>query len=226
MRSLLLAIFSTIAFFGQAQFANQSVLSDGEIYKIEIDEEGIYRLTYDWLREELNVDVSTWNTKNIQLFGNGGGELPEAVLADRTDDLEEIAIQIEDGGDGKLDVGDYILFYAESADEILYSEDEKMWLVERNAFDFHNYYFLKIGAVSGKRIQEATSVNTSTYSSTTFDRIEHFEEDKINLLDEFDFAQGSGKRWYGDFFDKIEAIDYDFKIPNLVADRPIKTKSR
>ncbi|MEM1325086.1 MAG: type IX secretion system sortase PorU [Bacteroidota bacterium] len=226
MRLLLLISFCFLALSSHAQFSNQSVLSDGELYKIEIEKEGIYRLTYDWLRDQLDVDPAIWNTTNIQLFGNGGGELPEPVLADRPDDIQEVAIEVVDGGDGKLDAGDYILFYVEGADETKYDESEKMWFVERNAFDAHNYYFLKIGNISGKRIQENSTTASPTYSSTSFDKIEHFEEDKVNLLDEFDFSQGSGKRWYGDFFDKIEAIDYDFQVSNLIKDESIQIKSR
>ncbi|MEL6943575.1 MAG: hypothetical protein AAFO82_12970, partial [Bacteroidota bacterium] len=205
---------------------NQSVLKDGQVFKIEITETGVHRLTYEWLQAQLGVNPAEWNADNIQIFGNGGGQLPEANLADRIDDLQENAIQIVGGDDGQLDAGDYILFYAENQDKIYYSEDEQMWLTQKNAFDTKNAYFLKIGNAKGKRIAVQENLTDVAYSSNSFDDFIHFEEDKMNLLDEFEHAQGSGKRWYGDQFKNVKSYDYDFTFPDLVSTAEVKIKAR
>ncbi|MEN0049651.1 MAG: type IX secretion system sortase PorU, partial [Bacteroidota bacterium] len=223
-------IFFFISFFTSSVFAQthkiQSVLASGQVYKIEIKETGVHRLTYEWLQEQLGINPADWNADNIQLFGNGGGQLPEANLADRVDDLEENAIQIVGGEDGQLNAGDYILFYAENQDKVYYDEEDEMWLTQKNVFDTKNFYFLKIGADKGKRIASQDNLTNATYVSNSFDDFIHFEEDKVNLLDEFDFAQGSGKRWYGDQFKNVKSYDYDFTFPDLVTTDEVKIKAR
>ncbi|MEM9885278.1 MAG: type IX secretion system sortase PorU [Bacteroidota bacterium] len=224
--SFIFLSFLGLSFCASAQFASQSVLKEGELYKIAVAETGIHRLSYEWLKEQLNVEPNDWAVDQIQIFGNHGGRLPEANAAERMDDLRENAIQIVGDADGQFNAGDYILFYAENADKIYYREDVEMWLTERNPFDSKNYYFLRIGIESGKRITTQASLDGADYTSNSFDDFIHFEEDEVNLLDEFDQAQGSGKRWYGDKFDNVEDINYRFSFPNLIPAEPLKIRSR
>jgi len=222
---LLSFLFSNSLIIAQTH-KTQSVLRDGQVFKIGITETGVHRLTYEWMQEQLGVNPSDWNADNIQVFGNGGGRLPEANITDRIDDLQENAIQVVDGGDGQLNAGDYILFYAENQDKVYYSEEEKMWLTQKNVFDTKNYYFLKIGNAKGKRIETQENLTGATYSSSSFDDFIHFEEDKMNLLDEFDHAQGSGKRWYGDQFKNVKSYDYEFTFSDLITTEEVKIKTR
>ncbi|MEM0994469.1 MAG: type IX secretion system sortase PorU [Bacteroidota bacterium] len=210
----------------QAQFATNSVLREGEVYKIAVSETGVHRLTYEWLKTQLNVEPSDWEVDKIQLFGNHGGRLPESNSAERMDDLRENTIQVVGGEDGVFNAGDYILFYAENADRICYNDDHAMWLTERNPFDAQNFYFLSIGAANGKRISSQENLSGATYTSSSFDDFIHFEADKINLLDEFVHSQGSGKRWYGDKFENVESIAYDFDFPNLIPTEAVKIRAR
>ena len=51
-------------------------------------------------------------SSQIRIFGSNRNMLPEANAAIRIDDLEEIAIAVEDGGDGQLNGSDFVLFYS------------------------------------------------------------------------------------------------------------------
>lgn len=215
-------VFSLILLLSCINFSfsqtNQSILSDGAIYKIKVEKRGVYKLTYQQL-SEAGLDLSNINT--LQLFGNGGGMLPELVDAERVDDLAEIPFELVGGDDGSFDANDFILFYAESADQVFYDENSASFKVQRNAFDTYNYYFLKVGESESKAIEVTPNLNITEYTTSSFDDYLHFEEDRVNLLDAFISAQGSGKRWYGDQFKNIDTYNYDFTFPNLVTSEPV-----
>jgi len=88
------------------------VLASGDWYKITIQENGIYKLTYNDMKS-LGMNMSGINPANIRLFGNGGLLLNEAAGTDRIDDLAENAIQVVTATPGVFAQGDYILFYGQ-----------------------------------------------------------------------------------------------------------------
>ncbi len=204
--------------------ATSSALSDGTIYKIAIQKRGVYKLTYQQL-SEAGLEMGNLNINTLQLFGNGGGMLPELVDAPRIDDLVEIPFQVVGNADGSFDVNDLILFYAESADRFYYDEENELFKVQKNAFDTQNYYFLKVGGITRKTIESAENLNNTEHTTASFDDCIHFEEDKVNLLDAFITAQGSGKRWYGDQFKNINTYKYDFTFKNLITTQPVKVNA-
>jgi hypothetical protein len=94
----------------QRQYANSSVLSSGNWYKISVSREGVYKLDGSMLAS-MGIQLPI-PSGNIRLFGNGGQMLPEANQDKRPDDLLENAIWVSDGGDNSIESADYILFYA------------------------------------------------------------------------------------------------------------------
>ncbi|RMG88039.1 MAG: oxidoreductase [Bacteroidetes bacterium] len=200
-----------------------SVLSDGDIYKFGVTKDGVYKLDYDFLANELGIPLNDIDPRNIQIFGNGGGRLPEPVDAERQDDLHENAIFIEGESDGKFDNGDYILFYAEGPDGRTFDADAGVFRIDKNVYDEKNYYFLKIGSQTGRRLNAQNSVaGTPDYTARSFNEILHFEEDKVNLLHDWNQGQGSGQRWFGDLFKVLAEKDYSdvFSVSNIVPDAP------
>ncbi len=203
-----------------------SVLSDGDIYKIAVSETGIHKLTFDFLKNELEIPLESIDPRTIKIYGNGGGFLPELVEAERADDLVENAIYIEGEGDGNFDSGDYILFYAEGADKWYYNSSEQEFNRPKNPYDFKNYYFIKINSGNGKRITSQSSVAGSTYTTTEFNDYIRYEEDQLNLLDKWNQGQGSGRHWFGDLYKVQTEGDYsdEFQVVDLVpnADASVK----
>ena len=94
-------------------YRNNSVLSNGYWYKIRVNQTGINKITYDDLLN-MGINVSSINPKNLRIYGNGGGMLPESNLISTYDDLQENAIIVVGEDDGSFDKNDYILFYGES----------------------------------------------------------------------------------------------------------------
>src|SRR5687767_13550479 len=95
---------------GQRVYRSQSVLAAGTWYKISVSEAGMHHLTPAFLNS-LGINGSI-PSGQIRLFGRPGGMLPENNAAPYTDDLQELALQVEDGGDGLLNGADQVLFYA------------------------------------------------------------------------------------------------------------------
>ncbi|MFK7950088.1 MAG: type IX secretion system sortase PorU [Saprospiraceae bacterium] len=196
-----------------------SVLADGNIYKFAVAENGVYKLTYDFLKNELGIsNLDDIDPRTIKLLGNEGGILPEANVRFRHEDVPENAIVVVGENDGSFDANDYILFYGESPNNWLYSSSYQIVLRSENTYTYRNHYYIKISAGNGKRIEEQPSINNTNYSTSTYDFYGHHEVDAINLLDDDLYRHGSGKIWYGETFKFTRSQTFDFNIPNITSD--------
>ncbi|MDX1665936.1 MAG: type IX secretion system sortase PorU [Saprospiraceae bacterium] len=204
-----------------------SVLSQGEIYKMGVVERGIHKLSYAFLRDDLGIDVDEVDPATVQIFGNEGGILPPYLEAERQDDLAELSLQIVGGEDGSFDDGDYILFYAEGADKWRFDPESRRFAMEKNIYDDRNYYFLRLGVENGARVGERNSLPDAAFTTRSFDDFRRFEEDRLNLLHEWVRAQGSGQKWYGDHFRIQRTYEYDdlFVVPGLDISSPVSVRA-
>ena len=106
----------------------------GTYYKIRIFEDGLYRLDARWFDES---GIALSDLDRLQMFSNG----------------EEIPLIIEDGGDGALDPGDGVVFWAafrRTPDRDFESEYGK-----------ENIYFLRVGSESGLRYTRVDGAPTN-----------------------------------------------------------------
>jgi hypothetical protein len=195
----------------------QSVLASGDIYKIAVSGPGIHKISYDFLKNELGIDIDNINPQNIGIYGDGGGMLPEAVDEPRLTDIEEIPIFVQGENDGVFNTGDFILFYAGGADKWRYNSTTKKFSRPKNVYSDKNFYFIKIKSESGLRLSQQESIASTQYTSTSFDAYRRFEKDLFNLLNEAPGAQGSGRDWYGDPFNTLRERSYsEFSFPNII----------
>ncbi|WP_338763261.1 type IX secretion system sortase PorU [Bernardetia sp. ABR2-2B] len=211
-------------FFISTSFAQNSVLSDGQILKLKIEEKGVHKITFQDL-QTAGLNPSSINPNNIQIFGNGGGMLPQANSALRISDLKENPIFIELENDNTFGTGDYILFYAQAADVHTYdaqANDALKFSFEKNLYDDFNYYYLKVGNQTGKRIQTAESLSGGT-KITTYNEIAHHELDEVNIIGDLanSGGGGSGRMWFGERFDFVVEETIDFESEGLVTSRPV-----
>lgn len=199
-------------------FKDNSVLRDGEIYKLQLSETGIYKLTGSYLTDVLGIDLNTINPDNIQVFSNRGGYIPRALSEDRIDDLTELSIQIEGDEDGQLDNSDAIYFYATGAEVWNVNDESSYYSYMDNPYDVHNYAFLKIGNDQGKRIQSSGSASTDVQNVDQYLDKSRYEQNLLNILGEEFSTLGSGTQWFGEQFDQIKVQDFSskFNITNVV----------
>ena len=196
-------------------FKNSSVLKDGDIYKLAVNKTGIFKISYEFLTQTLDIPSGDISVNNIIIYSNRGGLLPEPNFESRADDLEEISYALIGGEDNSFNPGDYIVFFAEGPDT--YKIKDENIFYEKNIYDENNYIFLKIGSerrVPIPTIESSTIVNPYT----SYTDVLRYEEDKTNLLGAFGSAQGSGKRWFGDVFSITRNRDYsdEFDLSNII----------
>ncbi len=104
------------------QGPGSSVLASGDWIKIPLVKQGVYKVNYQYLKDA-GLDMNSFNPKNIKIYGNGGGMLPQSNREERTQDLIENSIFVSGQNDGIFNDNDYILFYGQDADEHSILED-------------------------------------------------------------------------------------------------------
>ena len=197
-------------------YADHSVLSSGEWYKIKIRETGVYKITYDDLIS-FGIDPSSIDPRNIRIYGNGGGMLPEKNALPRPDDLIQNSIFVSGEDDGVFDEDDYILFYGHGPD---------IWHNVLGFFDFtinlysgYSFYFLTVSQEPGSRIEQLPQASAgATGIVEDYDYRTVYEEDRINLIK-------SGKAWYSDEFGVTNVREYSFDIPDIDTSEIMTIKS-
>lgn len=188
--------------------ASTSVLASGTWYRIGVTNDGVYKLTYQQLKD-LGLSVDALNPQNIRIYGNGGGMLPFANNIFRYDDLQENAIYISGENDGKFDKSDYVLFYGQSPHRWTYSTCDNRFHHQVNWYSDTTYYFITADLGQGKRIQSQASTSAPANATvTTFDDYAYHEVDAVNWLK-------SGREWMGEVFDETNSsYSFQFSFPN------------
>ncbi len=203
---------------GFSQNSNQnSVLAQGEFYKIAITnpQGGIYKIDKNFLIK-LGINPQNINPQNIKIYGNGGGMLPQANQIARANDLVENAIFVKGETDGKFDDTDFILFYAEGSDKLLYDKDLGFIRHEKNLYDIQNYYFITVSNIAGKRITNTQAITDVASTIDSFEEVDYFEEDKNNIA-------SSGREWFGSAISGGETQKISLKnITNLSDNSQLK----
>jgi hypothetical protein len=203
-------------------YASNSILATGNWYKIAVKDEGIYRLTADFLRN-LGLDVNTLNPKNIRIYGNGGMSLPQKNLESRPDDLLENAIQVIGEADGKLDNTDYVLFYAPGNTIWKQNANNPYFEHTNNVYTDSSYYFINIDKGLGKRIAVIDNGSLSpNYISNEFNDYQLHEKDLYTLVTS---SIKSGRVWYGEDFEFSTSKNFEFNTAGISPNTPAFIKT-
>jgi hypothetical protein len=194
-------------------YAGVSVLASGNWYKISVTQTGIHRITYNDL-QNMGINPSSIDPRNIRLYGNGGGMLSESLADSRRDDLAENNIIVSGEEDGHFDQQDYILFYGESPNKWKYQAFGQAFYHEQNIYTDSTYYFLTTDLGPGKRVSSLPSSTEppNVYVSKFTDYAYH-ERDLFNLVN-------TGRVWYGEVFDVATSYDFNFSFPDIDLSSP------
>lgn len=200
-----------------SSYASNSVLASGNWYKVAVDAEGIYKLSYEQL-QGMGMNVGSVNPKNLRVYGNGGGMVPRANADFRHDDLQENAIVVVGENDNSFDAGDYILFYGQSPHRWSYNSGTGKFEHTIHDYSDYTYYFITADLGSGKRVGTlASSDQPATHSVNRFSDYAFHENDESNLIK-------SGRQWYGEYFDIQTSYDFSFSFPNIDGSVPAHIK--
>ena len=203
-------------------FADSSVLTSGTWHKISVTEDGIHRITPAFL-SDLGFNISGLAVSAIRLFGNGGGMLPESNATFRHNDPQENAIHVEDvNNDGIFNGSDYILFYAQGPHRWRYNQNSSRYEHIYNIYSEASYYFITTDYAIGtpKRINlQSANTQTPTHNVSTYDDYAFREDDEVNLV-------GTGRQWFGDYFDFNLSYNYNFSFPDIDVSTPVFLRVR
>ena len=195
--------------------AANSVLRTGDWYKMGVAESGIYKLDKNAL-SKMGINTGSVDPRNIHLFGNAMGLLPQPNAAPRPDDLAENNVLFVGNTDNVFNDGEYFLFYSPGA---------HTWEANAGAFRHRNniytdtaFYFVTANATPGLRVPTAAALTptASTPTITTFTYRDFHEHDLANLL-------RSGRYWVGEGFVNGGQKDFAFSnIPDLVPNTQVR----
>ena len=203
-------VFLAILFFLYPTFCmlgseSASVMASGDWYKITVDREGIYRITYSEL-----VNLGITNPENVRIYGSGGAMLPEKADKRLAHDLQEIPIWIHTR-DGVFKNGDYILFYGQGPVVWQYNKENQEFEHSLHLWDNQSCYFITSKAGGKKIATETPPTATATQNVTVFDERQYYEKELTNV-------QRSGRYWFGENFSGDTSSMVKFTFPFTVTD--------
>ena len=215
------------AHWGRLQSGNFTTASwpSGYLYRFQIDREGIYKLTFDQLKQSGVSEIGSGvPSENVRLFGNGGNDLPLDPSAEAPLGLAECPIFVADGGDNLFGPGDYLLFYGRGAGGWGYTPNGD-WEYRIHHYDVHNQYWLVLDpSGSGLRMQ-GFSTGSPADTTVTAALAGYYYEPEQFIYGASNF-RGSGRDWYGYTFDGVSRYSFTLRIDSPDATQPATLKLR
>ena len=185
------------------------MLSSGQWAKLGVTSKGIYKIDRDVL-SNAGFAVGSLDANKIQLFGYGGGMLPQSNAVARPNDLLENAIYTEGLEDGSFDQNDYILFYAQGP-SIEYIDRDGKFFYQQNLYADTSYYFITVGEHNGKRMENLPNLGSALPEINSYTHYLYHELDRVNIL-------SSGREWFGEFMTASNPIRIEFEnTPKMLA---------
>lgn len=188
----------------------QSIFSLGAWYKIGIPANGIYKIDPEFL-SHLGIDLNTLDPTTLRIYGKGSkGMLPQKNSITRPDDPIQLSLYAFGTQDGRMDNGDYFLFYGNGPDNLSPGSDGSI-AYQKNLYSDTTYYFLTHGGQQGQRI------NTRDSEDSSDKLISHFREILVHEKDELSFRR-TGRLWLESKFSTIEVLqkNYSFNAPGII----------
>lgn len=190
-------------------YASQSVLQSGEWYKVSVPASGVYKITSAQLTE-MGIDISKIDPRKIGMYSMGGGSIPEKNADVKMDDLPPIAIEVYGEEDGKMDAGDYVLFYGQGPVRWKFNPAKSKFDHLQNHYSDVTYYYLNVTDDNPKRISKETlSVLPESARVNTYLSLYLHENDSL-------CPTKTGKVWLGEVFESSDSKIFTFNAPDFV----------
>lgn len=203
---VLLFVFGllTSAWADSSRYASESVLNSGKWVKIQVAEDGIYKLTAADLKK-----MGFSNLDKVAVYGYGGWPLDEDFSTTYIDDVPEVAVWRS---------ADYLLFYGKGPRKWEYSFSDKSFIHTNNPYSNYGYYFVTEKETAGRTMEKAASAAGATLQVTTFDDYVLHEEELVSV-------NSSGRELYGESFTSTLSRDFTISVPGITNDEGKATLS-
>ena len=194
----------TSAWADSSRYASESVLNSGKWVKIQVAEDGIYKLTAADLKK-----MGFSNLDKVAVYGYGGWPLDEDFSTTYIDDVPEVAVWRS---------ADYLLFYGKGPRKCEYSSSDKSFIHTNNPYSNYGYYFVSEKETTGRTMEKAASAAGATLQVTTFDDYVLHEEELVSV-------NSSGRELYGESFTSTLSRDFTISVPGITNDEGKATLS-
>ena len=161
--------------------AINSVFAAGDFFRIEIKENGMYKLDKSYL-QGAGINVGAINPKTIKIYGNNGREVPYNNCDIYPEDPIENAIYVEGENDGVFNDNDYVAFYGKGSSDWLYDSTQNTFRHYLNPYTKSNYYWVTYGGANGLRMAAEISQNSPGAPVSPYFIDRAFEEPEVNNL--------------------------------------------
>ncbi|MDR2937661.1 MAG: type IX secretion system sortase PorU [Prevotellaceae bacterium] len=178
--------------------ATSSVLSSGKWVKLRVKKTGVYKLTEATLRE--------WgfaNAAEVSVWSNGCRELPRRNNELAPDDLAQQPTRLSGGS---------MFFYAEAQNIWTYDAQKKLFRHAQNEFDDAAYIYIT-NSKTTREMPMLAQAATAADETETYDYRDYHERIDTNLW-------RSGRRFFGEYFDRTAQRNFSFTIPSLHTENP------
>jgi len=200
-------------------YADNSKLSSGDWFKIEVGEEGIYKLTADVLKD-FGAEVANIALDEIKVHTYNEGMLPEANADFNFDDLVETPVEIADANNNnRFDGNDAIFFYAPGIHTWAFDVTDNHYKHSQHLYSKKNFVMINTTGAKSIRIANQNETSTPTYTTQEYDLLRVHENENHNLVH-------SGREWYGELFEFINEHSISFSLPNVITTEPALITSR
>ena len=207
-------VFLGTAGFGTVRKTAQSdfdPFSSGDWFRIKLTDTGMYSITGKEL-SQAGFPVGTTQSGHIRMYYGGGKTLTQDPSETVTGSFREIAIKIDDGGDGTFDTTDKIIFYGSALSRFIIEDEGERPVYQNHPYSEQNVYWLTISddgtpsrmKYSGEQPSEAVT------AITAYREFLHVEPENHSDYDE------TGIEWY---WEEISSSSKTFVIntPGLVS---------
>ena len=194
-----------------------------ERMKVSVESSGLYSVGGRDLLEA-GVVLEEIRPELLRMLYGGGRALGLSRSVSPGVNLSEIAIIVEDGGDGRFDLDDAILFYGEGPDRWERTSRSSVW--RQNLYTRRNVYWLELdGSVDGLRAVTTSGgvLAESPWRSSRYLERLHVEEERFVQHELFGVL--SGYDWY---FEEFRGDTKEFELPfeNAVPGWPVELAIR
>jgi len=165
-------------------------LSNGQWAKIEIIDEGVYKIDGSDL-QNIGFTNNSELARTVKIFGKGGAPLSESVSDGLDNRMDEQEIIVKTNSSGGVES---IIFYGASVTG--FEKRGQNIRHYKNFYSEKNYYLITWGGVDGKRA-EALPIPEGEIANrpTTYREYGFFDEDIVNP-----YSPGAGRDWFGRSF--------------------------
>lgn len=204
------------ALLAKKPFASNSVLANGEWYKIAVTQTGFHKIDALFLAAA-GINVAAVDPRTIKIYGNGPGLIAQRNSDPRIDDLKENPVIVSGESDGVFNDNDYLLFYGKSQFDV-WQQNGNTVTREKNIYSDTTYYFLTFNQGAGKRITKQSSSPTPNSTETQHIFCFAHEADLVNI-------GRTGKQFLGEAFDKTPEKSFTVNIDGFIPAEPVQIAS-